>query len=56
MFSVDYATLSQIIRQFLYTGVFRAYVANPRLLPQEGHIELQAKEGVYIQYSTASVQ
>ena len=48
MFSVDYATLSQIIQQFLYTGVFRASVANSRFFAQEGRIELQAKEGVII--------
>ncbi|HLI90878.1 MAG TPA: hypothetical protein VKV37_19470 [Ktedonobacteraceae bacterium] len=45
MFSVDYATLQQIIQQFMYTGVFRAYVTETRLLPEEGSIELQAKEG-----------
>lgn len=45
MFSVDYATLRQIIQQFMYTGVFQAHVTNSRLLPEEGKIELQAKEG-----------
>src|SRR5579885_1946347 len=45
MFSVDYETLRQIIQQFMYTGVFQAYITNPRLLPEEGNIELQAKEG-----------
>jgi hypothetical protein len=48
MFSVDYATLRQIIQQFMYTGVFRASVAATRLLPEEGNIELQAKEGSII--------
>lgn len=48
MFSVDYATLRQIIQQFMYTGVFRAYVAETRLLSEEGNIELQAKEGSII--------
>jgi hypothetical protein len=46
MFSVDYATLHQIIQQFLYTGIFRAKVAASRSRPEEGHIELQVREGV----------
>ncbi len=48
MFSVDYTTLEQIIRQFMHTGIFRAYVVKSRLLPEDGYIELQAKEGVVI--------
>lgn len=48
MFSVDYATLRQLIQQFTYTGVFRAYIVNPQLSSDEGYLELQAKEGVSI--------
>ncbi len=48
MFSVDYATLEQIIRQFMHTGIFRAHVTKTRLLSEEGQIELQAKEGTVI--------
>ncbi len=48
MFSVDYTTLEQIIRQFMHTGIFRAHVLKSPLLPDEGYIELQAKEGSVI--------
>lgn len=48
MFSVDYATLRQVIRQFVYTGVFRATVTDTRLFLEEGQIELQVKDGVAI--------
>lgn len=48
MFSVDYTTLEQIIRQFMHTGIFRARVMKSRLSPEEGAIELQAKEGIVI--------
>ena len=48
MFSVDYTTLEQIIRQFMHTGIFRAHIVKSRLLPTEGHVELHAKEGVVI--------
>jgi hypothetical protein len=46
MFSVDYETLSQIIQQFLYTGIFRAQIVASRSFPEEGHIELHVREGV----------
>ena len=48
MFSVDYPTLEQIVRQFMHTGIFRAQVAKSRLIPEDGYIDLQAKEGVVI--------
>ena len=48
MFSVEYATLREVMRQFLYTGVFRAVVTDPRLFSAEGQIELHVKEGVAI--------
>lgn len=48
MFSVDYATLEQIIHQFMYTGTFRASVIKSRLLSEDGYIELQVKEGVVV--------
>lgn len=48
MFSVDYATLEQIVRQFMHTGIFRAQVVKSRLLPEDGYVDLQAKEGVVI--------
>ena len=48
MFSVDYPTLEQIIRQFMHTGIFRAQVIKSRFLPDDGYVDLQAKEGVVI--------
>lgn len=44
MVSVDYATLYQIIRQSLYTGIFCAQItaARPR---QEGAVELYIQDG-----------
>lgn len=45
MFSVDYGTLSQIMRQFMYTGVFRAKLAVAQRQIGEGFIELQVREG-----------
>ena len=32
----------------MHTGIFRAHIIKSRLLPEEGDIELQAKEGVVI--------
>jgi hypothetical protein len=46
MFSVDYPTLHQIIKQFLYTGIFRAMVASSRFQPRDGYIELHVREGI----------
>ena len=48
MFSVDYPTLEQIIWQFMHSGIFRAQVVKSRLLPEDGYIDLQAKDGVVI--------
>jgi hypothetical protein len=46
MFSIDYTTLYQIIQQHMYTGIFRAKVSVSRSWPEEGHIELQVKDGI----------
>jgi hypothetical protein len=45
VFSVDYATLHQIIQQFMYTGVFRATIVASRNQRAEGHVALRVKEG-----------
>jgi hypothetical protein len=45
VFSVDYRTLSRIIRQFMYTGIFRAKLPGAQRQIGEGFIELQAREG-----------
>jgi hypothetical protein len=46
MFSVDYPTLHQIIKQFLYTGIFRAKVISSRFQPKDGYVELHVRGGV----------
>jgi hypothetical protein len=46
MFSVDYPTLLQIIKQFLYTGIFRAKIISSRSQPKDGYIELYVRDGV----------
>ncbi len=45
MFSLDYRTLSQVMRQFRYTGIFRAKLAVAQRQIGEGFIELQVSEG-----------
>jgi hypothetical protein len=45
VFSLDYRTLSQVMRQFKYTGVFRAKLAVAQRQIGEGFIELQVSEG-----------
>ena len=45
MFSLDYRTLSQVMRQFKYTGVFRAKLAGAQRQVGEGFIELRVSEG-----------
>lgn len=47
MVSVDYATLNQIIRQSLYTGIFSAKITTTRPR-QEGEIELYIQNGVIL--------
>lgn len=44
MVSVDYATLYQIIRQHLYTGIFYAKITTARP-HQEGEVELYIQDG-----------
>ncbi len=49
MFSVDYATLSQLIKQYLYTGLFRATtVFSPHDTSKQEFIELSVKDGIVL--------
>lgn len=56
MFSVDYPTLSQLIRQYLYTGIFRAEVFLSRDTSGRGHIELSVKDGTILACRFISIQ
>jgi hypothetical protein len=48
VFCVDYATLYRIIRQYLFTGIFRAKVDVSRHNTEEGYIELEVKNGAIV--------